>query len=180
MVELFTRAAAGQLVGLIALVLCIVAFASKRDDRLLFILIFANVAFAVQFALFEAWVAAGISALIIVRITLARRMEGNWIVMSAMLIANVLVAWATWEEIVDIVPLAAGVLGTVAMFMLRGVPMRCVLAVAALCWVAANAISGSAGAMIAEILIFFTNVVTIVRLIQDRRADRGRTQKNPA
>lgn len=39
---------AGQIVSLIALGFCIVGFASKRDDRLMVLLISANVAFALQ------------------------------------------------------------------------------------------------------------------------------------
>ncbi len=47
-------------------------YISKRDDRLFVLLPFANVAFATQFALFPSWVAAGISALTVLRIALVR------------------------------------------------------------------------------------------------------------
>lgn len=53
MEELGLRWLLGQAVSLVALMLCLVAFASRRDDRLFVLLIFANVAFAAQFALFE-------------------------------------------------------------------------------------------------------------------------------
>ncbi len=73
MEDLTLRWILGQAVSFTALALCIVAFSSKRDDRLFVILVFANVAFAAQFALFQSWVASGISALIVLRIVLARR-----------------------------------------------------------------------------------------------------------
>jgi len=74
---------AGQIISLIELGFCIVGFASKRDDRLMVLLISANVAFALQFALFGSWTAAVLSPLVIGRIILARRYFGNWQVMLA-------------------------------------------------------------------------------------------------
>ncbi|GED23072.1 YgjV family protein [Halomonas halmophila] len=165
--DLSLRWLLGQAVSLTALALCLVAFSSKRDDRLLVILIFANVAFAVQFALFESWVASGISALIILRIILARRYAGHTAIMVAILLATLLIAALTWRGPDDIPALAAGLLGTYGMFMLRGIAMRIMLAAAAFCWVISNLLAGSIGGSIAEGLIFVTNVVTILRIRRD-------------
>lgn len=155
---------AGQLVSLVALVLCILAFASKDDDRLLKLLISANVAFAVHFVLFESWVAAGITALIVVRIILVRRYKGSWLMMGLLLAASLAVAWLTWQGPLDVLPLTAAILGTIGMFMLRGIPMRVFLAGAALAWTLNNLLLGSIGGTVAEALIFATNAVTIARL----------------
>ena len=157
----------GQAVGFIALVLCIAAFASKDDDRLLVILIFGNSALALQYALFAAWAAAGIMTLNVLRIVLARRMPRNRIVMLLILAATVAVAAATWHHATDIFPLAAGVTGTIAIFMLRGIPMRVALIVTALCWITTTALIRSYGALAAEVLILATNLVTVGRLIRD-------------
>lgn len=159
----------GQSMSLVALALCLVAFASRRDDRLFLLLIFANVAFAAQFALFESWVAAGISALIVLRIALVRRFPRNLRLMTAMLLATLAVAALTWSGPQDIPALAAGLLGTWGMFMLSGIPMRLTLAVAALCWVISNLLAGSIGGTLAESLIFVTNVITVMRLRRDAR-----------
>ncbi len=163
------RFIAGQIVSLIALALCIVGFASKRDDRLFVLLIFANVAFAAQFALFESWAAAGISALIVLRVMLVRRCKGSWTIMTLMLVATLAVAAVTWEGWLDAAAIAAGLLGTFGMFMLEGIAMRAFLAAAALCWVVSNALIGSLGGTIAESLIFVTNGITIFRLVRDRK-----------
>jgi len=157
----------GQAVGFVALVLCIAAFASKDDNRLLVILIFGNAALALQYALFAAWAAAGIMMLNTLRVVLARRMPRNWIVMVLFLTATVAVAAATWQNATDVFPLAAGVTGTIAMFMLRGIPMRVGLIVTALCWIVTTALIGSYGALAAEALILATNLVTVGRLIRD-------------
>lgn len=169
MEELGLRWLLGQSVSLVALALCLVAFASKRDDRLFVLLIFANVAFAAQFALFESWVAAGISALIVLRIALVRRFPRNLRLMTAMLLATLAVAALTWSGPQDIPALTAGLLGTWGMFMLSGIPMRLTLAVAALCWVVSNLLAGSIGGTLAESLIFVTNVITVLRLRRDAR-----------
>lgn len=160
---------AGQAVSLVALGLCLLAFANKDDDRLLVLLISANVAFALHFVLFESWVAAGVTVLVVVRIVLVRRYKGSLPIMLALLGATGLVAGLTWQGPLDVFPLLAGILGTVGMFMLRGIPMRFVLAGAALAWTLNNILIGSIGGTIAEALIMVTNLVTIVRLARDRR-----------
>ncbi|WP_163578039.1 YgjV family protein [Halomonas faecis] len=167
MEELSLRWLIGQGVSLTALALCVVAFASKRDDRLFVLLLFANVAFATQFALFESWVAAGISALIVLRIALARRFHANRRLMVLMLTATVVIAVLMWSGPRDIPALAAGLLGTYGMFMLRGIAMRLVLAAAAFCWIVSNMLAGSIGGTLAETLIFVTNLITILRLRRD-------------
>ncbi|BBI64486.1 hypothetical protein HSBAA_57920 [Vreelandella sulfidaeris] len=89
---------AGQVCGLVALVICVMAFASKNDDRLLVLLISANVAFALQFVFFESWTAAALTMLVIVRIALARRYIGNKAVMAGVLFASGVAAIFTWQS----------------------------------------------------------------------------------
>ncbi|WP_163559262.1 YgjV family protein [Halomonas sp. NO4] len=168
--EISLRWLLGQGVSLTALALCLVAFASKRDDRLFVLLLFANVAFAAQFALFQSWVAAGISALIVLRIALARRFHANQRLMYLMLVATLAITVLMWNGLRDLPALAAGLLGTYGMFMLRGIAMRLVLAAAAFCWIVSNVLAGSIGGTLAESLIFVTNVITIVRLKRDALA----------
>lgn len=159
----------GQIAGFLALALCVAAFLSKDDDQLLAVLILGNVAFAVQFAFFGAWVASAISALIILRIYLARRFPRHLWVALAMVLSTIAVAAVTWQGPADIFPLVAGIVGTVAMFMFRGIPMRLGLVVAGLCWIVTNALIGSIGALAAEALILLTNLATIIRLVRAGR-----------
>lgn len=156
-----------EIAGLVALALCIAAFASKKDDRLLVILILGNVAFAAQFFLSGGLVAGAVSSLVVVRILLARRYKGNARVMSVFLLATGLVVAWTWQGPSDLAPIMAGAVGTYAMFMLQGIPMRALLAIAALFWMIANYVSGSMGAFVAEGLVFMTNLITMVRLWRD-------------
>lgn len=160
---------AGQVFGLAALLLCILAFASQRDDRLMGLLISANVAFALQFLLLGSWTAGALTLLVILRILLARRYPGNVRVMMAVLAMGALVTWATWQSLHDLPAVMAMVLGTVAMFLLSGIAMRVGLGLAAGTWLISHLLAGSVGGAMAEGLVIVTNAITIVRLIRAKR-----------
>lgn len=155
---------AGQFFGLLSLLLCVLAFASKKDDRLLVLLISANVAFALQFLIFGSWTAAALTLLVIVRIVLARHYPGNWQIMSGILLASAVATLLTWQGWTDIAAVVAMVLGTVGMFMFRGITMRVLLGLAALAWMISHLLVGSVGGTLAEALVVITNAITIVRL----------------
>lgn len=160
---------AGQIAGFVALALCLVAFASRNDERLLAVLVFGNLAFVLQYALLEAWVAAAISVLVWVRTVLARRLQGSRPAMVVMLAAAFLVAALTWQGPMDVFPLAAGIFGTVSMFLLRGIPLRIGLAATALCWVITDIAIAAIGALLADLLVFVTNLLTIARMAREGR-----------
>lgn len=162
------HAIAGQFFGLISLLLCILAFSSKQDDRLMVLLICANFTFALQFFFFASWTAAALTVLIIGRIALARRYPRNRTVMLIVLAVSGVVALLTWQSWKDIPAIVAMIFGTVGMFMLRGIAMRAFLGLAALGWIASNLLAGSVGGTIAESLLFTTNAVTIYRLLRAR------------
>lgn len=159
----------GQVFSLIALGLCIAGFAHKDDRTLLLLLIAANLAFAVQFALLKSWVASGITCIVILRIVLCRIYHRNLYIMSGLLLATIGAATFAWSDWTDAPALVAGILGTVGMFAFRGIVMRWWLSSAAFCWVLSNFMAGSIGGVIAESLILVTNLVTIWRIELDRR-----------
>lgn len=159
----------GQIVSILALGLCIAGFANKDDNKLLLILIAANAAFAMQFALLGSWVASGITCIVIVRILLARLFHRNLYIMCALLIATMATALIGWKDWTDSPALLAGILGTIGMFAFRGIAMRWWLLVAAFCWVLSNIVAGSIGGVIAEGFIMMTNLITIWRLTMDKR-----------
>ncbi len=159
---------AGQFFGLASLILCVLAFSSKQDDRLLMLLLFANVAFALEFMFFESWTAATLTLLVIVRIALARRYPGSKSAMAIMLAASGVASVLTWQSWADLPAIMAMVLGTVGMFLLRGIPMRVFLGLAALAWMFSHLLVGSVGGALAEALVLFTNAITIYRLARTK------------
>lgn len=163
------RTLAGQGFGFAALLLCMLAFASKRDERLMLWLISANVAFALQFFSLGSWTAGALTLLVILRIVLARRFPGSVPVMITVLAisgAAAVVTWRGWEDLASVV---AMLLGTVGMFLFRGIAMRVLLGLAACAWLTSHALVGSVGGVLAETLVLATNAVTIYRLLVARR-----------
>lgn len=164
-----TTAMAGQFFGLVALLLCILAFASKQDERLMVLLVSANVAFALQFLFLESWTAAALSLLVVVRITLARRYPGSVKVMAGVLAASGIAALITWQGWADLPAVVAMALGTSGMFLLRGIPMRVMLGLAGTAWLLSHLLAGAVGGSLAEALVVTTNAITIWRLLRARR-----------
>ncbi|WP_447927904.1 YgjV family protein [Vreelandella sp. EE27] len=162
-------ALAGQFFGLVALVLCVLAFANKDDDKLMVLLISANVAFMLQFGFLGSWTAAALTAMVILRIALARRYPGSLAVMAGVLVASAVAAALTWQSYVDMFAVVAMLLGTLGMFLLRGVMLRVFLGLAAFSWMMNNLLIGSIGGTLAEALVVITNFITIARLIKAKR-----------
>jgi hypothetical protein len=73
-------------------------------------------------------------------------------------------------------PLGASCLGTLALFLLQGVPMRLVMLCGTGLWIANNLISGSVGGSALEIVIAIVNIRTIRQMAREARA----LQENPA
>ncbi|GAB2720594.1 YgjV family protein [Halomonas garicola] len=164
---------AGQFFGLVALILSVLAFSSRQDDRLMVLMLSANVAFALQFAMFQSWTAAALSLLVLARIELARRYPRSKAAMAAVLTASIVAAVLTWQSLADLPAVAAMVLGTVSMFLLRGIPMRVFLGLGAVAWTLSHLIVGSVGGALAEMMIIVTNAVTVYRLYRVRRRYPG-------
>jgi hypothetical protein len=70
----------------------------------------------------------------------------------------------------SILPIIASCIGTTALFMLSGVPMRMLMLVGTSLWVINNIASGSYGGTALEIVILTTNSWTIWRLRRDAHA----------
>ncbi|SJN13277.1 putative membrane protein [Halomonas citrativorans] len=155
---------AGQFFGLLSLALCIMAFSNKQDDRLLVLLLSANVAFSLQFMILGSLTAAALSLLVIARIAFARRYPGSKSVMAIILAVSAIVSAFTWQSWADLPAIVAMALGTMGMFLFRGIPMRVFLGLAALAWTFSHILVGSVGGTLAEVLVVVTNAITIYRL----------------
>jgi hypothetical protein len=64
----------------------------------------------------------------------------------------------------------ASCLGTLALFLLQGIPMRLMMLAGTALWVANNVIAGSIGGTALEVVIAVVNSVTIWRMARDARA----------
>ncbi|EEX36124.1 hypothetical protein VIB_002438 [Vibrio metschnikovii CIP 69.14] len=60
-------------------------------------------------------------------------------------------------------------IGTFAIFMLRGVSMRIAFLIGACCWLTNNILIGSIGGTLLELTVIMVNSVTIYRLLRDQK-----------
>lgn len=152
-----------QLAGYVAFVFGIAAFSQKVDRRLKVLNGAQCVAYAIHFVLLGNVPASAISAVAAARSFLALRfssplLAGAIVAVNLAIGAQVVTTWTGW------LPVTASSLGTVAFVMMRGIPMRIVMLICCLMWLANNILSGSIGGTMLESAIALAMVSTIVRM----------------
>ena len=160
--ELFSSA---QCVGYVAFVLGIGAFLQKIDRRLKFLLASESLAYSVHFALLGNFSASASALISCFRSFLSMKARSPWL---AVVIIGIYVAagvafarsGAGW------LPVIGSAVATLAMFFMRGIPMRLVLLSSTLMWLANNIISRSIGGTLLESALTIINISTIVRLFR--------------
>jgi hypothetical protein len=160
-----------QCVGYAAFLLGASAFLQKNDRRLKFLNGSQCVFYAAHFALLANYPAAGSLAVSAARSFLSLKSRSRWLAFF-FLLANIAVGVALAHSRAGWMPIAGGCLATIALFLMRGVPMRFVLLASTLCWLTNNLISGSIGGTMLETTITFANISTIVRLMRAKAAAR--------
>jgi hypothetical protein len=154
-----------QVVGYVAFAFGVAAFSQKIDRRLKLLNGAQCVAYAIHFVLLGNVPASAISTVAAARSFLALRfssplLAGAIVAVNLAIGAHVATSWAGW------LPVVASSLGTVAFVMMRGIPMRAVMLVCCLMWLANNILSGSIGGTMLETAIAFAMVSTIFRMTQ--------------
>jgi hypothetical protein len=158
-----------QCVGYVAFVLGVGSFLQKDDRRFKVFMAGECLAYVVHFALLGNPTAVASSTMSLLRSLLALRTRSPWVA-AAVIAANLALGFYLVEQPSDWLPLAASCLGTLALFLLQGVPMRLVMLSGTGLWVANNIIVGSIGGTALELVIALVNTVTIARMIRAERA----------
>ncbi len=160
--ELFSP---GQCVGYVALVLGVGAFLQKKDRRLKYLLTGESLAYAVHFALLGNFSASASALISCVRSFLSVKARSRWL---AVVIVAIYVASgiAFARSAVGWLPVVGSAVATVAMFYMRGIPMRLVLLSSTIMWLTNNIISRSIGGTLLEASIAVINISTMIRLFR--------------
>jgi len=152
-----------QCVGYVALVLGVAAFLQKADRRLKLLIAAECVAYAVHFGMLANIPASLSASITCLRSLLSLRTRSRWV--AALFIGiNIAIGAAFAKTAVGWFPVIASCLGTLAFFMLEGIPMRLVLLVCTLLWLANNILSRSIGGTVLETTIALANISTLIRL----------------
>lgn len=158
-----------QCVGYIAFVLGVGSFLQKDDRRFKLFMAGECLAYIVHFALLGNPTAVASSTVSLLRSLLALRTRSVWVALAIVAINGAL-GLALAKQPSDWLPLAASCLGTLALFLLHGVPMRLVMLCGTGLWIANNLVAGSIGGTALELVIAVVNTVTIVRMAREARA----------
>jgi hypothetical protein len=157
-----------QCVGYVAFVLGVGSFLQTDDRRFKLFMAGECLAYVVHFALLGNPTAVASSTMSLLRSLLALRTRSVWVALAVVAI-NLALGVALAKQPSDWLPLMASCLGTLALFLLQGVPMRLVMMAGTCLWIANNVIAGSIGGTALEIVIAVVNGVTIVRMMRQQR-----------
>ncbi|MEA4858454.1 MAG: YgjV family protein [Solidesulfovibrio sp.] len=156
-------ASPAQLLGYLAFVLGIAAFAQRIDWRLKFLVASECLIYTAHFFLLGNNAAAVSALLSAVRTFASLRTRSPWVA-GFFLAANLALGIAVAASWTAAFPIAAGLSGTVAVFFLRGIGLRLLLFCATVCWLTNNVLSGSIGGTLLEACVAVVNGATMWRL----------------
>lgn len=156
-----------QCMGYVAFVLGVGSFLQTDDRRFKLFMIGECLAYVVHFALLGNPTAVASSVVSTIRSALALRTRSVWVAVAVVTVNVTLGLWIA-KQASDWLPLMASCLGTLALFLLQGIPMRLVMLCGTGMWIANNVIVGSIGGTALEVTIALVNITTIIRLHRKR------------
>ncbi|MGV7210819.1 YgjV family protein [Oxalobacteraceae bacterium A2-2] len=158
-----------QCVGYVAFVLGVGSFLQTDDRRFKLFMAGECLAYVVHFALLGNPTAVASSTMSLLRSLIALRTR-SLVVALAIVAINLALGMSLARQASDWLPLAASCLGTLALFLLQGIPMRLVMLAGTFLWIGNNILSGSVGGTALELVIAVVNLTTIIRMARRRAA----------
>jgi hypothetical protein len=146
-----------QCVGYVAFVLGVGSFLQKDDRRFKLFMAGECLAYVVHFSLLGNPTAVVSST------------RSRWVA-AAIVAINLALGLSLTTRASDWLPLMASCIGTLAFFLLQGIPMRLAMLCGTVLWIANNVISGSIGGIALEVVVAAVNIMTIRRMARDARA----------
>jgi hypothetical protein len=168
-----------QCAGYVAFVLGVASFLQKDDRRFKQCMAAECFAYIVHFALLGNPTAVASSTMSLLRSLLALRTRSVWVAL-VIVAANIALGLALATSAAAWLPLAASCVGTLALFLLRGVPMRLVMLCGTFLWIGNNVISGSVGGIALETVIAIVNIRTIWLMAREEKRVRAAQARQAA
>jgi hypothetical protein len=160
--------APAQCVGYVAFVLG-VACALQKDDRRFKLFMAAEcVAYIVHFALLGRPTPVASMTVSLARSVLALYTRSVWVALGVVAV-NLALGLTFATHAADWLPLAASCIGTLALFLLRGIPMRLAMLCGTFLWIVNNVITGSIGGTALEVVMAAVNGTTVWRMARAAR-----------
>ncbi|OYU74848.1 MAG: hypothetical protein CFE45_33900, partial [Burkholderiales bacterium PBB5] len=150
----------------------VACFAQTDDRRFRWLMAAECLSYTLHFAWLGQHAAAASTAVSLARALVSLRWQAGW--MAAVFIAaNAGFAAAFYSGPLSLMPLAASLCGTWALFRLHGLPMRGLMLCGTLIWVVHNALAGSVGGTLLELVVAAVNGRTIWRMGWGERGRGG-------
>jgi hypothetical protein len=162
-----------QCIGYIAFVLGVGSFLQTDDRRFRWLMAGECLAYVAHFALLGNPTAVASSMISATRSLLSLHTRSGWVA-ALVIAANLAFGLAMAKHVSDWLPLGASCLGTLALFLLHGMPMRLLMLCGTGMWIANNVIAGSVGGTVLEVVVVAVNASTIFRLYSRWRIERSR------
>ncbi len=160
--------APAQCVGYIAFVLGVACAMQKDDRRFKLFMAGECLAYIVHFALLGNPTPVASTTMSLLRSVLALYTRSVWVAVGVVAM-NLALGLTLATRMTDWLPLGASCIGTLALFLLRGVPMRLAMLCGTFLWIANNIIAGSIGGTALEIVMAVVNGTTIWRMARAAR-----------
>ena len=162
--------APAQLVGYLALVLGVAGFLQRDDRRMKLLVAGECFVLVAHFALLGRPSAATSALVSGFRNGLSAWYRSAWLAAAATA-ATLGLAVAVGTTGAGWIPVLGSSAAGIALFTMRGIPMRLVVLASTCCWLVNNVLAGSIGGTVLESLIATASIATIVRMALAARAE---------
>ncbi|ENI4488198.1 YgjV family protein [Vibrio fluvialis] len=157
-----------QALGFVSFGLGISTFYQKNDRRLKIVMFVFNLNHLLHFILLGSAVSALSAALSAMR-TASSIYTSSKYVAAIFLLAGAGLGLYTADHWWDLWPVIGSMIGTFAIFMLRGIQMRIAFLIGACCWLTNNILVGSIGGTLLELTVITVNSLTIFRMLREQK-----------
>ncbi|URL07257.1 YgjV family protein [Avibacterium sp. 21-595] len=157
-----------QLLGIVAFILGVICFYQKNDRKLKIVMLIQNITYMSHFILMGANVAALSSLLSTLRTAASIYVKSKYVAF-LFVIVGIVFGYIIADSIWQIFPIIASTAGTIALFLLQGIPMRLFMLIGSSCWLINNLLVGSLGGILLESTVIVVNTITIFRLMRQKQ-----------
>lgn len=171
--------APSQWPGYAAFAFGLACFAQTDDLRFKVLMALECAAYALHFAMLGEHTAMASALLSLGRSLAAIRFRRPAVGLLFMAL-NVAAAVGWYAGPLSLLPTAASIIGTAALFFLKGVAMRVLMLCGTALWLVNNLLVGSVGGSALEACLLAANAMTIWRLLRGARASTAADGKKPA
>ncbi|MFC0323570.1 YgjV family protein [Gallibacterium melopsittaci] len=160
-----------QLLGMLAFILGVLSFYQRNDKKLKIVMLIQNITYMTHFLLLGSNVSALSSLLSACRTATAIYVSSKYAALF-FVIVGITFGYVVSDSIWQFFPILGTTIGTISLFLLKGIPMRILMLVGSGCWLTNNILVGSFGGILLESTVIVMNSLTILRLVlQNKEKD---------